>query len=185
MISHRNKCIFVHIIKTGGISVATALSMEAKQCHYFAKDIRILVGDDLWKEYFTFTFVRNPWDKIVSQYFYNGKKFSMSLCGRELSFEDYVKEFIANDRRYTTFEPQNLPNIIDNNREILVDFVGRFENLNKDFKYICKELGVKNIELPTLNSSKHKHYSEYYNNETKNIVADKFKDDIEYFNYTF
>jgi len=185
MISDKYKCIFVHIIKTGGISIATALDMDKKQCHFYASDIKQLVGEKRWNDYFTFTFVRNPWDKIVSQYHYNGEKFCKRHCGRMLNFEEYVKLLIANDRIYTTFTPQNLPYIIDGSDDVMVDFIGRFENLEEDFAYICRRLDIVDVKLPQLNISKHKHYSEFYNNETREIIAEKFRKDIKHFNYKF
>ena len=58
-------------------------------------------------------------------------------------------------------------------------------NTENDFKYICDSIGIEMPPIPKINTSKHKKYREYYNEHTKNLVADCFKKDIELFNYEF
>jgi len=185
MISEKYKCIFVHVIKTGGMSVASALDMKDLNCHVPAKHIKENVGANLWNDYFIFSFVRNPWDKIVSQYFFNGEKFCMKHLGRPADFTEYIVEIVGRDKFYSMYEPRNLPYIVDDKGKQLVDFIGRFENLQKDFDLVCDKIGMPKKVLPKINQSKHDHYTTYYNKKTKNIIAQKFKDDIEYFGYVF
>jgi predicted nucleic acid-binding protein len=179
-----DKFIFIHIIKTGGVSIATALNTPQRR-HITALETKNVVGDKIWNAYFKFAFVRNPWDKIVSQYHYNGINFCKKIVGKELSFEEYVVELIDKDKKYTTYEPSNFLNIVDENGKVILDYIGRFEDLQNDFNIICDKIGVKRFKLPHKNSSKHKHYREYYNSRTKRIVAEKFAQDIEYFGYKF
>ncbi|MFO8053169.1 MAG: sulfotransferase family 2 domain-containing protein [Candidatus Omnitrophota bacterium] len=75
LISHTYKFIFLHIPKTAGSSVAATLKRNLNKndlllCPH-TKAVRLkLTAKDKWKDYFKFTFVRNPWDRMVSAYFF-------------------------------------------------------------------------------------------------------------------
>jgi hypothetical protein len=74
--------------------------------------------------------------------------------------------------------------IVDDRGGVCVDFVGRYETLHKDFKTLCDMIGIK-ASLPHINKSDRKAYYQYYDDETKAIVRDWHKRDIERFGYTF
>tara|TARA_Y100000004_G_C8839070_1_gene379666 strand:- start:42 stop:563 length:522 start_codon:yes stop_codon:yes gene_type:complete len=173
MINHKHKVLFIHVIKTGGTSIAAALNM--KQFHGSATTIRKLVGEDIWNDYFKFTFVRNPYEKIVSQYHYNAHKWGF----KDSTFEEYIKAWNAG-KRISTYPQSHLSYINEK-----LDFIGRFENLQQDFNIVCDKIGIPQQQLPHKNKSKHKHYTEYYDDKLKEIVAERYAKDLVHFGYSF
>ena len=75
--------------------------------------------------------------------------------------------------------------LVDESGNILVDFIGRMENLQLDFDKICNHLKIPKRALPIRNSSKHMGYKEYYSDNTKQIISETFHEDIALFNYSF
>jgi hypothetical protein len=72
--------------------------------------------------------------------------------------------------------------------QLCVDFVIRYESLEDDLTKVCKKIGIPSIELPQLKTGfrpKRHHYSEYFDEESKAIVAEKHKNDIRLFGYKF
>lgn len=200
MISHKHKFIFIHINKTAGTSVVNSLKpfvesyipRRKRKCVDKHKSINDMLNEET-KHYFKFAFVRNSWDRWVSQYHHRIRTNQTNLKNNPISFKEWAKRIHEKDPVY-----YNVPNelqlrvmstqlgwIKNKDGEIVTDFIGRFENLQKDFDIICDKIGIPHQQLPHDNSTKHKHYTEYYDDETKQIVEEKFAEDIEYFNFKF
>jgi chondroitin 4-sulfotransferase 11 len=145
--------------------------------HYPMSVIKKVTTDWVYNNYFKFGFVRNPFDKLVSAYAYTLNWYlenepNSSYCPKD--FKTWVKTLDVNDKygnQYPYVEG--------------CDFIGRFENLENDFKRICDRIGIPMQKLPHHNKTDHKHYTEYYDDETRQIVAEKYAKDIEYFGYEF
>jgi len=200
MISHEHLYVFVHIPKTGGTSVSYSIARRLKPYPHgwdrkFKKYKQHLTMSELSKHgylssnqfslYFKFAFVRNPWDRFLSEFMYrkrlHGKSFS---CG--------FKEFLINGQgdahRRAAIKQHIRPQcefVYDEDGNQLVDFIGRFENQQEDFNQICDKLGILHKELTHENKSDHKPYWEYYDDEIREIVAEKYKKDIKVFGYKF
>lgn len=180
--------IFIHINKTAGTSIGKAIGLPVKH-HQTAKEIIAAIGMDNWDSAYKFTLVRNPWDKVVSHYEYRRKRNKTELATRNISFVEWVKKtygpekdsFYYNNPK--AFQAQ-VEWLKDNEDEISVDFVGKFESINKDFNHIASVIGL-DASLPHLNASKRRAYQSYYDDETMEIVARWFAEDIELFGYSF
>ena len=194
MISHKHKCIFVHIRKTGGISVSSFLKEIDQDAEYAYHPNHSLhaplswykeaYGEQVYNDYFKFTFMRNPWDLRVSF-----KKWCATTGGRlgkyarRLSLSDWIKRYAV---RYNPNKTGvGMTQLAYLNPIEDMNFIGRFENFQQDFNIICDKIGIPQQQLPHINKTKHKHYTEYYDDETRQIVAEKYAKDIEYFGYEF
>ena len=201
MISHTHKFIFTHIPKTGGTSILHLLNdyfdppvgrppnTNQRMHNDLVKDLEKCSDD-----YFKFAFVRNPWDRTVSAYHYVWYSDIMAWwrAGRRSkpwTFKKWLKSrHFSRPRgrkKNRCYRGDQLCWVSSCEGELLADFIGKFENLQEDFKYVCDKLGLPKQELPHKNKSKHKHYTEYYDDETIEIVRKFYKNDIEYFGYEF
>jgi chondroitin 4-sulfotransferase 11 len=217
LISHEEpKFIFIHIQKTGGVSISNLLRRYSPTTtpgrglrHISAR--RALKQVENPDDYFKFAFVRNPWDRLVSWYtmidearkgvadgtaepmtrrlIKKNNLFKYVLrCGP--TFDEFVincteKQWMGNG--YYSFTFNQLRYLTDKNGEVLVDFIGRFENLAQDISHVFDMLGLEasQLEIPHENRSAHSHYSEMYTPETREIVRKRFRRDIEFFGYEF
>jgi hypothetical protein len=200
--------LFIHIPKCAGVSLFNALEKQANVLrvgpHAKAVNIFCPKGGRSREDTFTFTFTRNPWDRLVSTYFYimKGGRAPIDKRRRETILRKYRGDFRAfvndieswiniteEDSRYPDqfiphFRPQ-VEFIYDDQGTCLVDFIGSFENLQEDFTRLCALLQVSGVKLQKSNKSSHRHYSTYYDDQTRDIVAQYYEDDIRHFSYTF
>ena len=180
--------IFVHINKTAGTSIGKAIGLSVKD-HLTVKEIISRVGRQQWESAYKFTLVRNPWDKVVSLYEYRRKKNKTRIASRGISFEDWVIKThgTQQDAFYydnpKSFQPQ-VEWLKDDEGRLDIDFVGKFESIQEDFEQIKKAIG-SSAKLPHLNATKRRSYKDYYNDETREIVAHWYRHDIAEFGYTF
>ena len=144
-------------------------------------DIKLLFEQKGWDidEYFKFSFVRNPWARVVSYWAY---QFS------EQNFEDFCIN--STDKQYNYIKKDTKKVLNKHGKyyyenEIGVDFVGKVENLSEDLKSVCNTIGIPKPKIHHSNKSDHKHYTEYYNEKTKEIIAKNYEVDIKHFNYEF
>jgi len=180
--------IFVHINKTAGTSIGNAIGLPVKH-HQTAREVIASIGRDKWNTAYKFTLVRNPWDKVVSHYEYRRKRNKTEVATRGISFAEWVKKTYGPDKdpfyynNPKAFQAQ-VEWLKNDDGKIDIDFIGKFETINKDFEQIKTRIGLE-AELPHLNASKRAGYQSYYDAETREIVANWFREDIEAFGYQF
>ncbi|MEW6745221.1 MAG: sulfotransferase family 2 domain-containing protein [Planctomycetota bacterium] len=202
-ISHRYKFVFVSIPRTGSTSVRNCLKpySDIFSCgdrfspyyhHIWARDLKHHFQEQAWEwdSFFKFAFVRNPWDRLVSLYHF-GKpdrklRYTWDLArwdpSTALSFEDWIIA-LAQARQKPRFLRQ-VDQITDANGMLLLDFVGRLENINRDAKKVFERIGIRE-EVPVVNRTEHRHYSEYYTGRALSLVQEFCRTDIEMFGYRF
>ena len=161
------------------------------------------ISRERYDGYLKFAFVRNPWDRLFSCYkskilqdpdFYirgftqgvfdgflkYGDKFYAGMSFREFVFS--IREIPDNDAD-EHFRSQYVT-LYDRNGIRLTNYIGRFENIDKDFSHIANWLHQE-VNLPRLMQSDNRLYTEAYTHKLMKIVAERYKEDIELFNYSF
>jgi chondroitin 4-sulfotransferase 11 len=180
MISHNYRCIFIHIQKTGGTSIEQALNGNPVWDHDDKPLIIEKYGQTTWDKYFKFTFVRNPWDRLVSRYFWRWRLYKgVKECADVTYFENF-HDWAVN---FGFSLDLQTPWIYENGNNVL-DFVGKLETINTDFKYVCEKIGAT-LKLGHIKKTNHFHYSWYYNEELEKLGENIFYQDIKNFNYKF
>lgn len=228
------KSIFVHIPKTAGQSIENYLLSTLEKNRFSDGKNYLLCPNDNpnkgpqrlahlttedylkfayltereFKEYFKFSMIRNPWARVVSFYKFRG-------FTNLVSFNRFVNRYLPEyfEKEYWFFRPQT-DFIFDDNENLLVDFVGRFESLDRDFNSITEKMNIPFSKLPFDNVSegkkiisrksfnllkKHpkalthlnfmktenKDYKELYNRTSKEIVEKLYERDMDLLKYKF
>ncbi len=215
LLSHRYRFLFVHIAKTGGTSVRAVLSRKimadpyrfpmwicSKLSHMtghklgskFPRHAKVVAAKEMLpREFFDglfkFAFVRNPWDLQVSSFHHIKRERPHLLNGYD-DFNSFMKYKLDPERPYqyhidTSIELQS-DYLIDLQGKVVVDFVGRYENLKDDFDHVCRTIGIS-CTLPHRRKAtdRKKDFRSYYDDETAELVAKHFSKDIELLGYTF
>lgn len=215
LISHHHAFAFIHVPKTGGSSIAHALWSYADHVdHYWANrclarigirvnhyapvrlrkfrphtaaaELRRNLPAGMFERLFTFAFVRNPWDLLVSYYHFlsdaQGHPDHASHRRRRASrlpdFEAYVRYEI---RRGKVSQARM---VTDRRGRVLVNFLGRYESLRTDFALACSRIGI-DATLGRANASARGDYRDYYTDRLAALVRDHFAEDVERFGYEF
>ena len=189
MIYHKHKFIFIHTEKTGGTSIEKCFVDNADEVdvEYKHHDVWFYFKNFLYfDDYFKFTFVRNPWDRLVSAYHFY--KNDMKLI--DFTFEEFIekignKEPMLDSISFIDYAVKPCFHKIQIEGNIVVDFVGKFEKLQEDFDYVCERVGMESVKLPHVKKTKHNYYSEYYTEKLINIVEEVYVSDITRFDYKF
>tara|TARA_R110000824_G_scaffold86593_2_gene214150 strand:+ start:6657 stop:7382 length:726 start_codon:yes stop_codon:yes gene_type:complete len=241
MISHKYKCIFIHIPKTAGTSIEALLcdsqdyvdmdkhghkqalglnrgelkgglwrqhftytelfSNGFSRCCWHREDKKFQLNQQEYQkkygdadkiieqDYFKFAFIRNPLDKLVSEYAwrqYAYKRGTLDIYVSKKAPADF-KDFVLHLENHLSPQDAHVQPqykfIYDDNHKLQVDYVGRFEELNKELQEIAELIGAPFIEVPRLQGSNHDHYKSYYSPELESYVRQKYKIDFDLGNY--
>ncbi len=216
LLSHQHRFLWVGVPKAATRSILTLLHRDPP-VHLGTEQINeelrtILRGNGALRDYFIFTFVRNPWSRVVSTYF---NKIATSRedvrqhflsrypgLSEGMSFEEFVR-FLAgdpggSDRHADRHWASQHLFLLDDSGRVPVQFVGRVETLQRDFGQVCRALGLTGMDLPVLNTrggwqereqglqARDPHeYRQHYSDITRDLIAARYATDIQAFGYTF
>lgn len=216
MLSLKYNFLFVHIAKTGGTSIRAALQryrwrdpasiplfLTSRLSHAsghrlgvkFPRHARAVAAyemlpRDLFDRLFKFACVRNPWDLQVSSY-HHIRRERPRLVEHVPDFESFIKWKLDPERPYqyhvdTSVQLQT-DYLVDLHGNLIVDYVGHYENLATEFEAICRRIGVEAPTLPHKRKAgdRDKDYRGYYTDDTAALVAGHFEPDVRIFGYRF
>ncbi len=175
------RCVFIHIPKTAGTSIRNG---------FFNKDYQGPVFGHVpeeWNGYFSFAFVRNPYDRLVSAW-------KMFTVGTENLKDDFpqltLREFldivtdesIIFDERRKSYEERirhhSIPQTHPFNCLRQAKFIGRTETIDEDFRKICSKIDVAHQSLPKMHYTRRDDYRNYFDKETISITNRYFAEDF-------
>ena len=161
--------------------------------HSTLADIDGMISPGEIAEMFCFTLVRNPWDRMVSLYFYlwhNLGRHREKLGDK--TFAEFVDHIAAN-QPLEPVGPYNWLGLSQANpqtawthdgNERRMQFIGRYEHLADDWAFVCKVLGI-DTELPLTNTTNHRPYQEYYTPALRDTVGEIYERDVSEWGYEF
>ena len=224
MISHKHKCIFIHIPKCAGTSIETALghfdshkgrggqdhrsirmiekpvltSAIFSDIENFAEISRRVrhrfrtvknplnketVTTEQYKNYYKFSFVRNPWARAFSWY-KNVMRDQIHQEGLGITHDISFKEFLLQFAGEGMLRPQTYW-LKSFDGKLHLDFIGKFEQLLEDFETVKEALHVSGIDLPHKIKGKTTGLRKHYDNESIEIISNVYAEEIKLFDYSF
>lgn len=168
------------VIRPNQVYTAGLFNYKNTPTHATAQQIKEKLQVHVYDNFFKFAFVRNPWDWQVSLYHYalNSQYHHSDLTKKMKNFDEYIEWRVSNDvhlqKEFVT----------DGAGNIIVDFIGKVEKIDKNFVEICNRVGIES-HLSHINKTKHRDYKQYYNSRTRELVYNAFHEDIELFEYSF
>lgn len=187
----KKKLIFIHVPKAAGTSIANEVFNKQQPGHFLWSDYRD-INRKKYESYFKFSFVRNPYDRLVSAFFYLKKgggnkydlEFSMKYKFDSIDFSDFIHLLNKNKKvkKWVHFVPQS--DFLIHDGVIVTDFLGKFESIDEDMKKLRELIGLEEKDNARKdNKSIRNGYETYYNKELKDIVYSIYKEDFVNFEY--
>jgi len=206
IVSERHKYIFTAIPKTGTHSVRRVLREhmgegDLEQVGLFVQkrlpfaplaalghghisllQVRPFLGEAKFAAFFKFAFVRNPFDRFVSYCAFMTRDDGAFLRRPR----DVMRHFLFKERPldHLLFQPQHTF-VTDGDGELLVDMVGRVEDMQNSFDRVCARIGIPGAVLDKVNSTEHGTFRDYYDAELVEGVSEVYRRDLDLFGYAF
>lgn len=187
------RVIFLHIPKTGGTTIKEMFGIKQlddpdptivpSPQHLTSKQLRERLGDDKFEAYYKFTFVRNPWARMVSDYFWRQQ---LPKKRPVLPFGEFIRnaQRIVNSGGYydQEFGDHFIP---QTHFTVDADDVFKFEAFEGGLRAVAARLGLDTGPIPPKPGKPHDRYWTYYDEQSRSVIFDIYRDEIEQFAYTF
>ena len=200
-ISYKHKAIFVHIPKTAGTSIERAMDIKAldKEAYRHRDEFMIdgvkyalqhytaemLMQEDkvspYWDSYFKFAFVRHPYTRVLSEYFWVKGKKNQGLEFDRHDFKDHLKSYYANLN--TDHKLSQTQYLYSSSGTLLVNRVFKFEQIKTSFRVLSNRLKLKSELEHAQKSSNSTSYTSKLDSVDKDFIYKLYKKDFENFNY--
>ena len=199
-INKTHKFAFIHIPKTGGCSIKQILKHyedDSTVPIYHRTVSKVIWKYGYTKDYYKFSFVRNPWDRFVSAFMYLRGGGQRKQKGDRIAQQDILKNGEGDMKKFLNSGFDFKKHIRHMNPQVdfllrkgknVMDYIGRYETLSEDFDKVCNHLNIDLWSLPTANRTSgkaEKEYIEYFDKETEEIIGEAYRDDIEMLGYKF
>lgn len=177
-----NPYLFIRIPRTASTSICEALELE--NWHETALERKEKLGSEFDSK-FKFTIVRHPFERFLSGFYFLSIFGTQEYLGEPRDPNKFLQEtdlaeFTKNDFNNFIMKPQT-DYILDELGNSIVDFIGRYENLEKDWATICEALGVPTIPLPI--RAKSTEQKATLNQSSQDILREFYKKDFDFLNY--
>tara|TARA_Y100000034_G_scaffold53205_1_gene65287 strand:- start:932 stop:1555 length:624 start_codon:yes stop_codon:yes gene_type:complete len=185
-----NKFIYMRPGRSASTVIVKTINQKNTEVSlpYFRKSgtnewLENITDDEILNDYFVFTFVRNPYGRLVSAW--------EAFSKQKRSVSDF-KEFVKGRGGSYLFEDGGsfvndhwfpLCNYVEfKDGERFVDFIGKVESIEEDWNKVKKRIGCGNTEIV---KGRFKPYESYYDTVTLKRVSEIYKRDLELFDYEF
>jgi hypothetical protein len=188
-IKEGTKPLYIHINKTAGSSIAKSLGIT--EAHFTLSEYEKLFKDkfqvllpadtEIWCS------IRNPFDKVVSEYFYRIKTNQNRMRTNPIKFNDWV--YFTYDVKHPFYRDREIMfnsqlKWISSQNKYHINII-RFESLYNDYNKLVSNKKFAVGKLTWKKKSNHQLYSQYYSSDSRKIIEREFAEDIEKFNYFF
>ena len=162
--------------------------------HLSALQLKYILGEN-YNRYFSFTLVRNPWARTVSQYHYCHVDFMPSKAEmakrkpnrkfHQQSFDKWITNRWKLWKKNSAVYRSQHSMIANKNRQVIIDYVGKLETIQDSLNHVCEQVDLPSQNVAHVNKTKKIHYSEMYTDKLRDMVHEMCSEDIEHFNYKF
>ncbi len=192
-----SRSIFIHIPKASGVSIAQSLYGNMGCGHMPIREYELAFGPRFLSAAFIFTFVRNPWDRLHSAYRFLAKG-GMNRADAQWTevHADYLRSFEAFVK-----EGLEVPSIAESIHIVpqtrflsspvygyyMIDFIGRFESLEDDFRIVCEKMGKSSAVLAHENrtTGEKVDFRSAYSDEMREMTGKFYQEDVKVLGYCF